>query len=582
MAWLKKGLWIVLGLIVAVLAAVFLFLDTWIKLAVEEAGAQATGAEVNVAEVSHTFSPFSVTLSGLQMTDAARPEYNKVTADTIKAEVQLKPLLMNKVIVDQVQILGVKFDQKRAEPGDVYRQPDGSPSPFDNLFNQPVNMPSVDEVLNNNTLKTTQAIEQAQSAYQQHQDQLQQQYQALPDKQALADYKQQLQELQDTDYSNPAELVTAKEKFDRLKEQLKQEQQKVSQFLSSVRQARDDLGPKLASLKDAPQQDYQQLKGVLAGDAAAIGDLTEALFGPQMRQWSDQLLAAYDLVAPMLQSKGESAQTAPSEPLMVFEEFEHLPDILIKQADVSVQWQDYAIDSRWLNITDNHQKLGQATEFMVDAPDSPLWSVLKLDGQFQFLAEGLFAQQSWDLAGLKLGATRLLESDNLTSLLESGLLSATGKLSVNKDQMDGDGVVNLAQLAIQASGENKLTRTIASALSSLSALNIDTGISGHWRSPKLNLSSSLDNQLKDALMASLGEEAQGKLTELQQRLQAKAAGPLDKLTGGQSQWQGWQDLAQGQGDSIETMLEAKLKGALDKEKDKLTDKLKNKLFGGAH
>ena len=43
---------VISGLIAAI---VIIFLDIWIKLAAENGIAEATGAEVNIAEVSHTF-----------------------------------------------------------------------------------------------------------------------------------------------------------------------------------------------------------------------------------------------------------------------------------------------------------------------------------------------------------------------------------------------------------------------------------------------------------------------------------------------------------------------------------------------
>ena len=51
---------VITGLIAAI---VILFLDFWIKLAAEKGLESSTGAEVNIAQVTHTFSPFGVTLT---------------------------------------------------------------------------------------------------------------------------------------------------------------------------------------------------------------------------------------------------------------------------------------------------------------------------------------------------------------------------------------------------------------------------------------------------------------------------------------------------------------------------------------
>ena len=92
---------IISGLIAAI---VIVFLDFWIKLAAENGIAQATGAEVNIAEVSHTFSPFGITLAQIQLTDPKQPSHNQVQASKIVARIDLAPLLLRKIIIDDLTI----------------------------------------------------------------------------------------------------------------------------------------------------------------------------------------------------------------------------------------------------------------------------------------------------------------------------------------------------------------------------------------------------------------------------------------------------------------------------------------------
>lgn len=558
------------------------FLDSWIKLAAEKGLEEVTGAEVNIAEVSHQFSPFGVTLSGIQLTDAANPQNNQLQASQISALVDLPPLLMRKVIIDELTVSGVQFNQPRASKGAVYRQPEASEqSQQADLFAETQQeLPSVDDVLANSPLKTTAAIDATEQAYAKHKASLEAQYAELPSKEKLQSYQERVKALTETDYKNPAELAKAKKAFDQLRAELKADKQKLNEFKQAVNAAQQDLTPKLAELKAAPGQDYDQLKAVVAGDSAAIGELTQAIFGEQAAQWSDYLLTAYQMLEPMLGGGNtEEKQQHLQGDWYDFSDTSHLPQFLVRKARISLQWQNEQIDSHWQDITHQHDKLGRATVFEVDSAASSLWQSLKLNGDFWLKAQGVDAKQNWQLVGLSLRDMPLLQQKKLQSELQKGLLSSSGKLAVAGSQLDGAGNIDLSQLSIEAKGENRMTNVIASTLSGLQNLTLDTQIGGSVQQPDLSVSSNLDSQLGNALLSNLGGDEKARLDELKQKLNDKIAGPLGQSGEQMNQLLDWQQLADGNLNSIEEMLNAKFKGALDKKKDELADKLKGKLFG---
>src|SRR5690554_4338443 len=108
---------VVTGLLAAV---TYFFLDTWLRIAIEQAGGRLAGAEINVASVEHRFSPFGLTLNGVQVTDPENPSHNRVVLEQLRADVALMPLFMDKVIVDHLQATGMTFNQPREQPGRVY------------------------------------------------------------------------------------------------------------------------------------------------------------------------------------------------------------------------------------------------------------------------------------------------------------------------------------------------------------------------------------------------------------------------------------------------------------------------------
>ncbi|MEH6710813.1 MAG: TIGR03545 family protein [Paraglaciecola polaris] len=569
---------VITGLIAAI---VILFLDFWIKLAAEKGLESSTGAEVNIAQVTHTFSPFGVTLTGIQLTDPATPTLNQVQADEVTAQIELAPLLLRKVIIDDLTISGVQFAQPRESEGAVYRTASAAIKEELQEAFDPKNLPSVDEILAQSPLKTTKAVEETQAAYKKHSEILKEKYQQLPSKDALENYKKRVETITNTDYKNLVELAKAKEEFDALRAEIQTDKRKLTEFKEAASAAKGDMAPKLAKLKSAPGEDYAQLQALIAGDEGAIKDVTTMVFGEKAGEFSQYVLGAYDLAAPMLaSSKAEQAEEqAYNGRWVAFDDTAALPDFLVRNADISIKWRTESVLSIWHDITNQHDKIGRPTTFKVDSNASSLWQSLKLNGDFWLNDTGVKANQDWNLRGLALADVDLLNQEKLSSTLLKGLLSSSGKASINKNVISGSGNAALSQLQLTATGSNNLTNVIAETLTGLSNLSINSDISGTLGDMDLSFSSDLDKQLASAMLSNLSGDQNSKLAELKQKLNAKIEGPLGATDSEMSQWLDWEKLADGDLSSIQGMLDSKLNSVVDKKKDELKDKLKDKLKG---
>ncbi len=567
----------VIGLYAAI---TLVFLDYWIKLLAEKSLGRTNGAEVNIARVEHSFSPLGVRMFDIQFTDPQFPTKNKVSADSLSANIQMAPLLLRKVIVDDLTVQGIAFSTPRQSAGEVYQPIEFSKVLSEPLFADGQGIPSVDDILAKSPLKTTQAIEKVQATYQKHSKKLKVQYAALPSKEKMADYQAQIKALTDTNYQDPAQLIAAKQAFDQLKQQIKAEQQKLRNFKQAAQQAKAELAPQLAQLTAAPGQDYQQLQSLIAGDAQAIENVTRLVFGDKIGQWSQYALAALDLLGPMLQKQTQQEQNLAAEQgrWIAFDDSSSLPDFWIKQAQISLRWQQENIVSHWQNITHQHDLIGQATTFIINSSSSALWQSLKLKGDLWLGESGITAQQDWQLNGLKLAQVNLIQQDKLTGILNQGLLSSTGKVEVVQQQISGTSNIDLSNLKIAATGQNQLTKVLAQTLNNLQQLNIQTDITGILGQVDLSLSSDLNSQLGQALLSNLTPEQQSKLDQLKQKLNAKSQGVLGEQNGQLAQWTQWQELANGDLTRVNNMLEAKLNDVIEQEKEKLKNKLLNKLF----
>ena len=100
---------------------------------VADALTEFNGAEVNVDRVELKVLAGSLAASGIQVTNPEQPANNSVAIGEIAADLGLWNLLLGRVVIENVKLSAVEFDQPRATPGRVLVKPDETqePAPFD-------------------------------------------------------------------------------------------------------------------------------------------------------------------------------------------------------------------------------------------------------------------------------------------------------------------------------------------------------------------------------------------------------------------------------------------------------------------
>lgn len=553
------------GFFVVIFAVYFLFANTIIKAVLESKLGESYGAEVNIDSFDHSLFPTTVSLKGIALTNPTKPARNQVFVGDANADVELAPLLSDQVIVNNLNLLNVQFDTERASPGEVYRVPERSLS-FDEMKAKAQDaVPSVDELLERNPLKTAAAVENARAAYDTYGEALKTDYASLPDKSRIDYYKTQIAQLQETDYKDPQALVQAKSAFDKLKAEMQADRALISDFTEKASKAKSVLSETASALKNAPQEDYALLKGVIAGDQEALSQVTYFVFGDKAAEYTEYLMAAMQIVMPLIQ--GEEKSEAPAD----------IPSILVKEANVSVLWQEESITSKWNNITNVHDVFGNPTTFTIEAAGELLKSFTS-SGEFYIDGEGVDASQQWSLAGVNMANIPLSGNESLSAVLTSALMKTAGSMQITDNKLTGSGTVDLQQLVMQATGESDTTKVIAKALQSLSSLNMDMFLEGTLSNPDFKIKSDLDNQLANMALSELTASQQDKLDELNQKLNAMIGNEQSLISGELGDVSSMLSAAQGDSAAIEELLKSKLNNVVEQQKNKLFDKLKGK-FG---
>ena len=121
----KAGAAVAALVLVVSAIATTLVKDSTIKDYATKTMTRANGAEVNV-------ETGAVSVSGIQVTNSEKPRNNQVSIEKITTDASVYNLLTGKLVMDNVEVSNVKFNQKRDTPGKVVEaRSEGKPSVFD-------------------------------------------------------------------------------------------------------------------------------------------------------------------------------------------------------------------------------------------------------------------------------------------------------------------------------------------------------------------------------------------------------------------------------------------------------------------
>jgi uncharacterized protein (TIGR03546 family) len=115
----KAGVAVAVLLLAASAIAATLIKDNTIKDYASGTMTRANGAEVNLEDLDISVLTGAVSASGIQVTDPEKPINNQLSVDKVASDVSLYNLLLGKLVMEQVEVSDVKFNQKRSTPGEV-------------------------------------------------------------------------------------------------------------------------------------------------------------------------------------------------------------------------------------------------------------------------------------------------------------------------------------------------------------------------------------------------------------------------------------------------------------------------------
>lgn len=115
----KAGVALAAIVLVGSVIVTYLIKDSTIKDYASKKMTQANGAEVNLESLNLSALTGSVSASGIQVTDPQKPQNNQLSVEKVAADASLYNLLLGKLVMEQVELSNIKFDQQRSTPGTI-------------------------------------------------------------------------------------------------------------------------------------------------------------------------------------------------------------------------------------------------------------------------------------------------------------------------------------------------------------------------------------------------------------------------------------------------------------------------------
>ncbi len=127
----KAGIVLAIIVVGTFFAAAHFLQDTTVKNYATQSLTRANGAEVNLGNLGISLTGGSVSAEGLQVTNAQEPTQNQVVVEKVAANASIYDLLLGKIIMENVEVSGMRFNQARQTPGKVLEVPAAEEEPFD-------------------------------------------------------------------------------------------------------------------------------------------------------------------------------------------------------------------------------------------------------------------------------------------------------------------------------------------------------------------------------------------------------------------------------------------------------------------
>jgi uncharacterized protein (TIGR03545 family) len=588
---------IAFGICLAILFAIFYWVAPWlIEQSIERTGTKINGAKVELDSVDISLSPAGLYLNKLQVTNSDRPMHNVFEFDRAYAALNLFDLWNGRVIVEDLSVDAIKFNTQRDKSGALPAQNNqglnSSGTQKERFLAEELDqlkqvLPDTKELLSRHPLQTEKLKNELDQTYKIQKEKWDSLASKLPNEEKLNYYQREFKALTEGDIKSLQDFNQRKQKFDALRNELKQDKKIILQAKNQLAESQDLIYNGIDDLKSAPQKDWASIKAQYSFDEAGALNISGLLFGNQFAYYAEQTLKWYRKLSPMMAkvTANDPASLTEAESLPAVRKtgrFIHFgqavePDVLIRKASANAVLSQGEIDIEGRNLT--HQQYLSGLPSTLSARAEQLNDIDSVDIKLEIDHRSPASKDTFRMAltGQNIDDLRLSDSENLPLVLTRAKMDLRTELILNNENISGFASSQFSQADILSEGQTTLTKEISALLNSIKSFSLDAQLGGALSAPEINLSSDLDQAIKKAFSARLSakqKEWEGKLRDsLNSKLNTYLADnkALSKYFANEN------NILDGDLKDIDKLLAQKLNSFVDDQKQEVQKKLENKL-----
>ena len=511
----------------AVLTLIWVLSIDWlVKSAIIAYGTELNGAQVELESAELSLWPAGLELINLQVTDAYNPMFNRFEAGSISATLDSALLLRRQLIVEQLDIIGVRMNSPRIRSGATKDTPIVTNTGFDfgDLIPD-VSLPDMSLLLADAQQQVTAEITGIEQEIVDIEQRWRNNIEQLPSKDKLAEYRARWDKLSNASFME--KMLGAK----KLKNDVSGDLKLIESFNQQLKDDRRLISGQIDRAKGLPraQADRTMQSVGLSNENVAF---VRAITGDQIDQW---VTRAKTFSESLSSNTVEQAPSRGTGRWVTFAEDDPLPQVLIRRGQFNGVLQlaasNMRVDGKLSDIAYPLEGYSQPAALVITARDDENASLL-----FEVTIDHRQADFSDDfnLEVMNLPISELVLSSGAerTLLLEAGNLNFIASGRASPDTVLANVVAKLSdpRLTTDADLATKSEQFLAETLNTLDSVDLQVNVSGALQNPDVNIASNLDKILAAGLKSQISAQTTKFKRQFTDQLGEQTSGQLGALS----------------------------------------------------
>lgn len=511
----------------AVLTLIWVLSIDWlVKSAIIAYGTELNGAQVELESAELSLWPAGLELINLQVTDAYNPMFNRFEAGSISATLDSALLLRRQVIVEQLDIIGVRMNSPRIRSGATKDTPIVTNTGFDFGGLIPdVSLPDMSLLLADAQQQVNAEIAGIEQEIVDIEQRWRNNIEQLPSKDKLAEYRARWDKLSNASFME--KMLGAK----KLKNDVSGDLKLIESFNQQLKDDRRLISGQIDRAKGLPraQADRTMQSVGLSNENVAF---VRAITGDQIDQW---VTRAKTFSESLSSNTVEQAPSRGTGRWVTFAEDDPLPQVLIRRGQFNGVLQlaasNMRVDGKLSDIAYPLEGYSQPAALVITARDDENASLL-----FEVTIDHRQADFSDDfnleVMNLPISELALSSGAEKTLLLEAGNLNFIASGRASPDTVLANVVAKLSdpRLTTDADLATKSEQFLAETLNTLDSVDLQVNVSGALQNPDVNIASNLDKILAAGLKSQISAQTTKFKRQFTDQLGEQTSGQLGALS----------------------------------------------------